>query len=482
MNISAISRNIGIVLLINAFFMLLCLVASIFSGIDSSFSPLLLSAIITLVVGAFPVIFVRHPSHVNTREGFVIAVLSWVVSCIFGMLPFVLWGGEFSLVNAWFESVSGYTTTGATILTDVEALPNGLLLWRSSTHFMGGTGVVLFILLLPSMSTSRMRLSRVEISSLSKENFNYKTSQMIRVIVWVYASLAFLEVVALMLAGMNFFDALNHSFSTVATGGFSTKNNSIQYYQSPGIELIIMIFMFLSGLHFGLLYSFFVNRKLKLFKSPIVKFYLLTTVVAGVLITLNLIGSGTIKGFWEAVRHAFFQVVSMITTTGFGSADSTTWPPFSIVILIYLSVQCACSGSTTGGLKSDRICILFASIKSQLKRKLHPNAVIPARVGTHIIEPETVSGVTQFISLYIFVLFVGTLFMTLSGLDILDSFTSVVACLGNVGPGFGTAGALDNFNHFPAFSKMGLSLLMLMGRVEIYSILVIFFLFNKKWA
>ena len=302
MNVSTIARNIGLILLLNAFFMLLCLVVSICCGFDSSFSPLLLSAIITTVVGVFPLIFTRKSGNLSNKEVIVTGVLSWIVSCVFGMLPMILWGGEFTLENAFFESVSGYTTTGATILSDVEALPEGLLLWRSSMHFMGGLGVVLFMLfLLPSIGkNSRMKMSRMEISSISKENFNFRTNQLLKVIVTVYTTLAALETIALMIAGMDFLDALNHSFSTVATGGFGTRNSSIQAFDSVAIEIILMVFMFLSGLHFGLLYGMIASRSFRIFKNPVVRYYFFTIIVCSLLMSFSLVGSGTIENFWTA--------------------------------------------------------------------------------------------------------------------------------------------------------------------------------------
>ena len=482
MNVSTIARNIGLILLLNAFFMLLCLVVSICCGFDSSFSPLLLSAIITTVVGVFPLIFTRKSGNLSNKEVIVTGVLSWIVSCVFGMLPMILWGGEFTLENAFFESVSGYTTTGATILSDVEALPEGLLLWRSSTHFMGGLGVVLFMLfLLPSIGkNSRMKMSRMEISSISKENFNFRTNQLLKVIVTVYTTLAALETIALMIAGMDFLDALNHSFSTVATGGFGTRNSSIQAFDSVVIEIILMVFMFLSGLHFGLLYGMIASRSFRIFKNPVVRYYFFTIIVCSLLMSFSLVGSGTIENFWTALRHSMFQAISFASTTGFGSIDCTQWPIFAAVILVFLSIQCACSGSTAGGIKADRMYILFLSIKSNIKRKLHPNAVMPVHMGGKNIEPEIVSSVTQYISLYIVVIIAGTLLVSIFETDLVETSTSVISCLGNVGPGFGSIGPLDNYGHFAPMSKFILSLVMLLGRVEIYPFLVMFYIFRKN--
>ena len=327
MNISVISRNIGIALVFNAFFMFLGVAVSVIYDFDSSFSPLFLSAVITLTAGLFPLIFVNKPDNINIREGLTIIVLSWVLSCLFGMLPYVLWGGEFSLINAWYESVSGYTTTGATILTDVEALPKGLLFWRSSTHFIGGIGVVIFMLLiLPTVSTFRMRLSKMEISSLSKENYRFRTKQTIVIIGTVYLGLNLLETVSLLIAGMDLFDAVNHSFSTIATGGFSTRNESILFYHSFPIELIVMIFMLLGGLHFGLLYSFVIGKSMKIFKYPIIRFYLATLLIGIIIVTFNIKLSGNVDSWWMALRESSFQVIACASTTGFATADSSVWP------------------------------------------------------------------------------------------------------------------------------------------------------------
>ena len=398
MNLSIVSRYIGIALLFNAFFMFLGVAVSIIYDFDTSFSPLFLSGAITLLAGLFPLLFVPKTSDITTKEGFTIVIFSWLLSCLFGMLPYVLWGGEFSLVNAWYESVSGYTTTGSTILTNIEALPKGLLFWRSSTHFIGGMGVVIFMLLvLPSVSTFRMRLSKMEISALSKENYKFKTKQTISIIACVYLGIAVMAFVSLMLAGMDWFDAVNHAFSVAATGGFSTRNESILAFDSVWIEMVIMLFMFLASIHFGLLYSSIVSRSLKLFRSPVIRFYLASLLVTGIVIGFDIKLCGNADSWFAAFRQSMFQVVSMASTTGFATADTAVWPNLSILVLMYLSIQCACSGSTTGGLKIDRLLIFISSFKAQLKKTVHPNAVIPVRVGNHAIEPELVSTVNIFI-------------------------------------------------------------------------------------
>jgi trk system potassium uptake protein TrkH len=480
MNLKNVARNIGLALLLNAIFMFISAAVSIFYGLDNSFSPLILSGIITSIVASFPLIFVSKSSEINAKEGLVIVVLSWILSCLFGMLPYILYGGEFSIINSWYESVSGYTTTGATILVDVESLPKGLLFWRASTHWLGGMGVVLFMLLiLPSISASKM-LSKFEISSLSKDNFRFRAQQTVRVISTVYLGLTFLETLLLTFAGMDFFDAICHSFSTIATGGFSTKNLSLAYYDSALIDSIVMVFMLLSGMHFGLLYSASLGKVRPLWKSPVIRYYLASIFVISLIITVTLKINGIEDDWLHAARHAFFQVISVGTTTGFASADSSIWPSFAILLMIFLTFQCACSGSTTGGIKVDRILIFYKAFKAQVKKQIHPNAVVPVKLGDQVLDREMVTSASLFIVLYISIVFLVTLILAFLGVDLLDAFTASAANMGNVGPGFGTVGSLGNYSQIPAMGKFVLSVQMLMGRVEIYSMLLIVLVFRKR--
>lgn len=480
MNISVVSRNIGIALLFNALFMFLSVVVSVIYDFDSAFSPLLLSGVITFTTGLFPLIFVRKHEEIHIKEGFTIIVLSWLLSCLFGMLPYVLWGGEFTLINAWFESVSGYTTTGGTILQDIEALPKSLLFWRSSTHFIGGIGVVVFMLLiLPMVSTFKMRLSKMEMTSLSKENYRLRTKEAIRVISTVFVGLTVTSTIAFMLAGMGPFDAVNHAFSVAATGGFSTKDASIGAFDSFYVELVAVVFMIVGGMHFGLIYKTFADRSTKLFRSPVTKLYLGTIAVASVLIAADLFLHGSVRGFWSTVWDSVFNAVSYISTTGFATVDCSKWPPLSVLLLMFLSVQCACSGSTSGGLKTDRILIFWKSLKAQLQKQMHPSAVIPIRVGTSIIETQLVAAVNLYIVVYFLFMFVGAALLCMMGVDYMDAFSASVSNLGNVGPGFGSVGALDNFSQIPFMGKFILAAQMLFGRLEIYSLVIMFSIW--KW-
>ena len=470
-----IARNMGLVLLVNALFMVIAVIVSALYGFDTGFSPLLLSAIITATIGSFPYIFVKKTGDVATREGYVIVVLSWGISCLFGMLPYLLWGGEFSLINAWYESVSGYTTTGGTILTYVEAVPHSLLFWRASTHWIGGMGVVLFMLLiLPEVSSIRLRLSKIEISALSQESYRFRAKETVRVIAYVYFGLTLLEIIALSLAGMSLFDAVCHSFATIATGGFSTRTASIAYYDSVLIETILLVFMCLSTLHFGMIFLLVAKGSVILFKSPVIRYYIVSSLIVGVLVSVNLWFTGTFDSLGESFRHGIFQTFSLVSTTGFATTDSSVWPYFSILLLLFLTLQGGCSGSTTGGIKSDRILIAFYSIKSHITKRLHPKSVVPTRVGGQALDPDMVSGVNLFIILYLLCLFVVALLLSLTGLDIMDAVSASFAHIGNIGPGFGNVGSMSNYSAFNGFSKFILSLVMIMGRIELFGVFILF--------
>ena len=475
MNIKLIARYIGIALLFNALFMFISLGVSALNGFDSSFSPLLLSGLITAMVGCFPLIFVRGQDDVNLREGFAITIFSWILSCIFGMLPYVMWGGEFTLPNAWYESVSGYTTTGGTVLQNVEALPKGLLFWRSSTHFIGGMGVMVFMLLvLPSMSTFRMRISKIEISSISKDNYRYRSKETVRVIASTYIGITVAGTIALMLAGMSFFDALNHSFSTVATGGFSTKNSSIAYFDSAAIDIIIIVFMTLSSIHFGLLFAIFATRSLKTFRHSVVKFFLGTLALLSVLVTLSLRISGTYDSWGEAALDATFQVASFLSTSGFATADNAGWPVFANILLMYAVFQCGCSGSTTGGVKSDRMLIAFKAIGRQVKQNLHPSSIMQLRVGNHFLKDDAAFAAILYIVFYVVVLLVSFLLLILFGVDTVEAISGALTSLGNAGPALDSISSMGNYSSQLGIAKFIYTVDMILGRLEIYPVFIFF--------
>ena len=479
MRFSVILRYVGTVMLCLSAIMAVSAGISYASG-DTGFYPLLLSALLTLLLGGFPMIFVSKADSITTKEGFMIVVGSWVVSCVVGMFPYLIWGGEFSLVNAWFESVSGFTTTGASILTNIEALPQGLLFWRSATNWIGGVGVVMFALLvLPSLGTNKMALSGIEMSSLAKDNYRYRTQKVAKILLTIYIGLTIISTLALKLAGMRWFDALNHAMSASATGGFSTKNASIGFYDSPLIEWILIAVMFLSSLHYGLIYSTFTRKSNNIFRSEVVRVYVAIIVGATLFIATSLYFADIYPNIFTSLRQSVFQTVSLITTTGFATADTNLWTPFAVVILIILSIICGCAGSTSGGAKVDRILLYFKVLVARLRGQQHPNAVIRIRLDGILQEDRQVNTVTLFLTTYFVLILLGTLTSTLLGLDLLTAFSSSVAFIGNVGPGFGAVGSLDNYAGLPSLLKIQGSVLMLMGRLEIFGFIQ--FLFIRMW-
>lgn len=480
MNVKAISLDVGKALQINALFMLLSLGVSMVYGFDSGFTPLLISFLITSIAGFFPMIFAKGAQQETTQDGFITIVVSWLLSFIFGMLPYVLWGGEFTLMNAWFESVSGYTTTGSTILTDIEALPKSLLMWRSSTHYIGGLGVIIFLLMvLPDTSPFKLRLSHLELSSLAKEGYRYKSGKTVRVITLVYIGLTIAEFLCLWIAGMGPFDAINHSFSTIATGGFSTRNASIMHYDSNAINIIIMVFMVLASMHFGVIYATIATRSFKPLKHSITRYYILTILVFSALATVSLIAQGGMK-VSDAMMAGPFQVISFISTTGFGQSDNAAWPVMANAVLLAAAIHCGCSGSTTGGIKADRVYIALKAIVCDFRKRLSPSAIFRIRIGEAYVPEETVASIFLYIVLYIVVLFLSFVLVLLCGVEIGDAFSGTLASLGNVGPGLGSLGTLGNYSAQPEIAKFIYTLDMFLGRLEIFPILIVTSLIFRK--
>lgn len=481
MNVKAISVNVGKALLVSALFMLLSIVVSLCNGRDSAFGALTISFIITLIAGGFPFIFVKKAQVLSLNDGFLTIVLSWLLSFIFGMLPYVLWGGEFTLINAWFESVSGYTTTGSTILTDVEALPKSLIFWRSSTHYIGGLGVVVFLLLvMPDASPYRLKLTNMELSSLSKEGYRYKSSKTIAVITKVYVILTLVFFFSLWAAGMSSFDALNHAFSLAATGGFSSRNLSIGYFQSDLINVLVIFFMAISALHFGLIYAVFITRSMKPLNNTVVKYYFGSIAVMSLAIMFALMSEGGYESWGRAAMDSTFTVVSYMTTTGFAICDNSVWPWIAGMVLIFASFQCGCSGSTTGGLKVDRVIISFKAMANEVQRRLHPTAISQVRLGGHNLPDSTVHSVMLYIVVYFIVIFLSIIGVLLCGSEIPEAVSGVIASVGSVGPGLAEVGAMDSYAFQPAMAKFIYSIDMFLGRVEIFPVLVVLSLLFKR--
>ena len=481
MNLKAISRNVGVALLVSALFMFVSMLVSLIKG-DSATAALSISFAITFIVGVFPFIFVRKSPKISLKDGYIIIVLSWILSFVFGMLPYALWGGPFTLVNAWFESVSGFTTTGATILEDVEALPDSLLLWRSSTHFIGGLGVVVFLLLIiPSSSPVRLRLSNMELSSLSRDGYSSRANKTVYIFTSVYIGLFTLAFISYLIAGMSPFDALNHAFSVGATGGFSTKNLSIGHFDSVAIDLITIFFMIASSVHFGLIYMSLATRSIRPLRNPVLRLYLGGLAVASIITSVSLKVEGLYESWGRAFLDGSFQVVSYASTSGFAIADNSTWPIIPCFILLTVSLICGCAGSTSGGLKVDRILILLKAIWMQIKKTISPSTMFELRLGRKVLHDEDIYPHVLYISMYILLVVVSMII----GLFTADvgghAVTASIAALGNVGPSIGEIGSLGNYNAETATMKLLFAFDMFLGRVEIYPVFaVIAMLFRRK--
>ena len=469
-------------LLVSALFMFLSILVSVANGNDSALAALMISFTLTFTVGIFPFFFVRKTSAINLKEGYLIIVLSWILSFIFGMLPYALWGGPFTIVNAWFESVSGFTTTGATILEDVESLPNSLIFWRSSTHFIGGLGVVVFLLLIiPSSSQMKLRLTNLELSSLSKSGYRSGSGKIVYIFTYVYFGMAVASFLLYMLAGMSPFDAVNHAMSVTATGGFSTRNLSIGSYNSIPIDLITMFFMLLSSVHFGMTYVAIITKSLKPFRNEVFKFYVWHLLIVSMIVSVSLKIQGVEHAWGQAFLSGSFHVLSYASTSGFGIGDNSTWPVLPSVMLVFAGITCGMAGSTSGGIKCDRVLVLLKEIKYRLRCMLHPASVNEVRVNGRVVNQEVIAPHILYLALYllliIFSLALNLLFNPHNTNAVAATFTS----LSNVGPSVGELGAVGNFNAEPVGSKIMYTIDMFLGRVEIYPVLaVVMMVFSKR--
>lgn len=482
MNWKSISKYIGAALLVSALFMLIAAIISLTTPGDSASAALMISFLITALVGSFPFIFVKKTQKISLKEGYIIITLSWLLSFIFGMLPYSLWGGPFTLQNAIFESVSGYTTCGATILDNVEALPSSLLFWRAATHFIGGLGVVVFLLLvIPEASHIRMRLTNMELSDLSKNAYSLRSSKIVSVFAFVYLAIFFLATVAYWLAGMTFLDAVCHAMSVVATGGFSTKNLSIGAYDSKLIEGITMFFMYLASLHFGLIFISFITRSLKLFKNEVVRWYTAEVVILSIILAFGLSANDYYTNFGESLWSGLFNVLSISSTTGFAIIDNDTWPSWMVMLLCFSGIVCGCAGSTSGGLKMDRGLLLIKTIGKQVLSILSPSAVDEVRIGRNIVKYEDIAAHTLYMCLYFLLIIISTILASSFGIEFEESLLASVMCISDVGPACGDFSLLGSYNSAPEAAKMLFSLDMFLGRLEIYPLLAIVgMIFEKK--
>ena len=470
MNLKLVSRLVGRVLLVEAFFMLLPLAVALLYQEDPApfLLTILLMAILGLALSAVPA-----TRHFYAREGFFAVGLIWLVTGVMGALPFYFSGTFPSFVDCLFESVSGFTTTGATILTDIEAQPRGILFWRAFTHWMGGMGVlVLLTALLPSLGIRSHYLTQAETPGPVFSKLVPKQSQTSKILYQMYFALTLAEVVLLRICGLPLYDALIHSFSTAGTGGFSNRNLSVGAYGNPTAEIIIAIFALLFSLNFGLYFLLLQRRFKEALKSDEARFFLLLVAGSTALITINIMP--IYENVWDSLRYAFFQVASIISTTGFATADFVLWPHFSQMILVILMFCGACAGSTGGGIKCSRVVMLLRSIRRELHRIAHPRSVEVVRLDGKPVEESTLHSVLVFIGFYILIILTAALVVSLDNVPFDISFSAALTCVSNVGPGLSTIGPSGNFSAFSPLSKVILSLCMIIGRLEIFPILVLF--------
>jgi len=473
MNFRAVFAIQGTLLIFIGLSMLLPLGFSFFYG-DQDVVPILISAGITIGVGALLRLLFRFKGELTLKDSFATVSFGWILAAFFGAFPFFISGHIPSFTNAFFESMSGFTTTGATILAKAELLPHGLLFWRSLTHWLGGMGIiVLSLAILPLMGVGGMQLYRAEIPGPMPDKLTPRIQETAKSLWGVYALLSLIEAGLLMAGGLNLFDSLCHTFATMATGGFSTKTASIAHFQSAYVDTVVIVFMILAGTNFSLHFHSLRGRVSAYWKSEEFKFYFGTILFFSLLMT----AINTPKVFPSAVesfRHSAFQVVSITTTTGFTTFDFGKWPAAGQMVLFFLMFFGGSAGSTGGSIKIMRIMVLLKQGKAELKRLIHPRAVIPVRVDDRPVPPAIVINILSFVLVYIGIFFFASLVMSLLGFDLVSACASVAATLGNVGPGLGSVGPAANYFHVPLIGKWLLAFCMLVGRLEIHTLLILF--------
>lgn len=441
---------------------------------EGDFHAFLVTIIITLVIAGGGFFATRERSELRSKDGFIIVTAGWILFAAIGAMPFVLSGFIPSYSDAFFETMSGFTTTGATILGDIEALPHGLLFWRSFTHWLGGMGIILLSLaILPLLGVGGMQLFKAEVPGISVDKLTPRIKQTAELLWGVYVLISAIEILLLKFAGMDWFDSFCHTFGTMATGGFSTKNASIGHYNSAFIDYIIVVFMILAGINFTLHYRALRGKALVYFRDSETVFFLTVIAVAIFLVGLD-VWQNTHHTFLKTLQYTVFQVVSILTTTGYGTADYEQWSTSSQVILFILMFMGGCAGSTGGGMKIIRSLILLKFGLNEIKRLLHPQAILPVRVGDMAIPREIVTNIAGFFLLYIFLFIMGIIVMSSLGLDFESSLGSVAASINNIGPGLGSVGPTDNYAHIPTTGKWFLSFLMLVGRLEVFTVIILF--------
>ncbi|PRX57948.1 TrkH family potassium uptake protein [Flagellimonas meridianipacifica] len=485
LNTRIIVHIMGLLLLCNGSFMLL---AAFASGIykDGATLDITLAAIVTMLFGVMAMFYTRgHKKEVKRREGYLVVTLGWLVMSLSGSLPYIFSGTIPTVTNAFFETISGYTTTGASILDDIESLPKGILLWRSLTHWIGGMGIiVLAIAILPLLGIGGMQLFAAEAPGPGGDKLHPRITDTAKRLWLIYVGYTAAETLLLKLAGMSFFDALNHSLATLSTGGFSTKNASVAFWNhEPLIQYIIILFMFLAGSNFVLSYFAFTGKVQRILKDEEFKYYtsfivLFTIIVAlVVLFKANVPVSDFHPMVWgeaeSAFRHGLFQVIAVVTTTGFVTADFTGWTPFLTVFFFGIMFLGGSAGSTAGGIKVMRHLLIIKNGLLEFKRTLHTNAIIPVRYNSKTVTEHIVYNIIAFFVLYMLLFILGSLVLGFLGLDFVSAIGGSASSLGNVGPALGSLNPVSNYNSLPNAGKWWCAFLMLLGRLELFTVLIL---------
>lgn len=472
MNKKMVIKNLGILLMVEAACMLpSLLVATIYNQNDKI--AFIITMMILIIIGSIMYKIPTANKNFYTRDGFAIVSLGWILVSIFGALPFYLSGAIPSYVDAFFETVSGFTTTGSSILREIESLPKGILFWRSFTNWIGGMGVLIMMLaVLPAAGANTLHIMKAESPGPDPGKLVPKIGKSAKILYLMYISLSLIQVFLLLIGGMPLYDTLIHTFSTAGTGGFSNMNLSVGAYNNVYYEIVIAVFMFLFGINFTLYYQTLKGDIKNVLKDEELRFYFFTVMGSIILITWNLCGS-IFGSVWESLRHASFQVSSIMTTTGFSTTNFDLWPSLSKSILVILMFIGASAGSTAGGIKCVRIMLLFKTIKHEIRKVIHPRSVYTVKYGGKVVDYNIISSVKNYFFVYMVVFTGALLFISLDGFDLVSNFTAVATTIGNVGPGFAKVGPMGNFADYSAFSKIILSFTMLFGRLEIYPMMIL---------
>ena len=474
MNLKIIFKVLGLLLLVEGITMLITFAIALIYGGNDILAFGVCSGI-NLTVGTLITLLSRKAKKdIGKREGFIIVSMVWVVFSLFGSLPYMISGAIPNFTDAFFETISGFSTTGSSVINNIEALPHGILFWRSITQWLGGMGIiVLSLAILPVFGIGGMQLFIAEVPGPTPDKISPRIKQTAKALWGIYVLFTGIETVLLWIGGMSFFDAICHSFTTMATGGFSTKQASVAYWSSPFIQYVIVFFMFLAGTNFTLSYMAIRGKFAHAFKDEEFKYYGIFILVFTAFITLGLLLSSQLN-FEQAFRDALFQVVSVITTTGFATADYLLWPPILTMLIFALFFFGGSAGSTGGGIKIMRIVVLAKNGYYELKRLVHPHAIIPVKFNKHSVDTKIITNVLAFFMLYMVIFFVSTVIFTLIEPDMVSSMGAVATSLGNIGPGLGSVGPAENFYHIKPVGKWFLSFLMLLGRLELFTVLVLF--------